>query len=140
MKKTIEITKALADRNRLRIIIMLSWYEELCVCQIADVLKITMPSVSRHMSKLAVARLIESRKDGRWIYYRLSEEFPFELLDWLEDNCQTQEKFRTTAAFLKKCSQKSPWISANTIRIAGEKVMSEHISKRLSFLDRYLTI
>jgi len=108
MKKTIEITKALADRNRLRIIIMLSWYEELCVCQIADVLKITMPSVSRHMSKLAVARLIESRKDGRWIYYRLSEEFPFELLDWLEDNLSDSREIQNDRCILEKVlSEKS---------------------------------
>ena len=108
MKKTIEITKALAGRNRLRIISMLSEHEELCVCQIADVLNITMPSVSRHMSKLAVAQLIESRKDGRWIYYRLAEEFPFELLDWLEENLSDSKEIQNDQHVLEKVfSEKS---------------------------------
>lgn len=108
MKKTLEITKALADRNRLRIILMLSCNEELCVCQIADVLNITMPSVSRHMSKLSVARLIESRKEGRWIYYRLSEEFPFDLLDWLEENLSDSNEIQNDRRVLEKVlSEKS---------------------------------
>jgi ArsR family transcriptional regulator, arsenate/arsenite/antimonite-responsive transcriptional repressor len=108
MKKTLGITKALADRNRIRIILMLTRHEELCVCQIADVLKITMPSVSRHMSKLTVARLVESRKDSRWIYFSLAEEFPFELLDWLEESLSDSKEILNDRRVLEKVlSEKS---------------------------------
>jgi len=85
MQKTLNITKALADGNRLRVIMALTGYDELCVCQITEVLGHTTATVSRHMSVLQNAGLVKSRKDGRWVYYRLSEAFPRRLLKWLKE-------------------------------------------------------
>lgn len=85
MQKTLNITKALADGNRLRVIMALTGHDELCVCQITEVLGHTTATVSRHMSVLQNAGLVKSRKDGRWVYYRLSEAFPRRLLKWLKE-------------------------------------------------------
>jgi len=85
MEQMLNITKALADGNRLRVIMALTGYDELCVCQITEVLGHATPTVSRHMSVLQNAGLVKSRKDGRWVYYRLSETFPRPLLQWLEE-------------------------------------------------------
>lgn len=82
MEATVSITKALADGNRLRVVAALSEHAELCVCQLTELLRIAMPTVSRHMSVLQNARLVDSRKDGRWIYYRLADSFPPLLLQW----------------------------------------------------------
>ncbi len=69
MRDLMEITKALADENRVRVVCALKG-RELCVCQIIDLLGLAPSTVSKHMAILKHARLVESRKEGRWIYYR----------------------------------------------------------------------
>ena len=73
MRDFLEITKALSDGNRVRILLALS-KKELCVCQITELLELAPSTVSKHMSILDHARLVESRKEGRWVYYRLVAE------------------------------------------------------------------
>jgi DNA-binding transcriptional ArsR family regulator len=70
MRDFMAITKALADENRVRMLLALR-RQELCVCQIVELMKLATSTVSKHMSILKAARLVESRKDGRWLYYRL---------------------------------------------------------------------
>ena len=65
------ITKALADENRIRVIVALKG-RELCVCQLIELLALAPSTVSKHLSILKNARLIDSRKQGRWMYYRLA--------------------------------------------------------------------
>jgi len=67
------ITKALADDHRVRVILALR-DRELCVCQIVEFLGLAPSTVSKHMSILKQARLVECRKEGRWIHYRLPRE------------------------------------------------------------------
>lgn len=71
MREFLSLTKALADENRLRVICALHG-RELCVCQITEFLGLAPSTVSKHMSILHQARLVDSRKDGRWSYYRLA--------------------------------------------------------------------
>jgi ArsR family transcriptional regulator, arsenate/arsenite/antimonite-responsive transcriptional repressor len=73
MREILAIFKALADENRLRIVVALRGHE-LCLCQIVALLGLANSTVSRHMSILRQARLVESRKDGRWSYFRLAEK------------------------------------------------------------------
>lgn len=73
MRELLAITKALADENRLRAIGLLR-DREICLCQIVEVLDLASSSVSRHMAILQQARLVESRKQGRWAYFRLAED------------------------------------------------------------------
>jgi ArsR family transcriptional regulator len=65
------IFKALADKNRLRILKLLE-KKAMCVCELAFVLEIAQPSVSRHLKKLRVAGLIEDRQAGFWSDYILA--------------------------------------------------------------------
>ena len=67
------ITKALADEQRVRVLMALQ-RGELCVCQVVELLGLATSTVSKHMSILKQARLVESRKDGRWMYYRLADD------------------------------------------------------------------
>ena len=80
------ITKALADENRVRILAALKG-REMCVCQIIDLLQLAPSTVSKHLSILRQARLLEARKNGRWMYYRLNEHNPpaavAEALEWV---------------------------------------------------------
>ncbi len=72
MRALLGITKALADENRLRAIGLLR-ERELCLCQLIELLGLAPSTVSKHMSILHQARLVESRKEGRWAYFRLAD-------------------------------------------------------------------
>jgi ArsR family transcriptional regulator, arsenate/arsenite/antimonite-responsive transcriptional repressor len=69
MTQFMKVAKALADENRIRILLFLE-SQELCLCQIIELLKLSPSTVSKHVSVLANAGLIEVRKEGKWHYYR----------------------------------------------------------------------
>jgi DNA-binding transcriptional ArsR family regulator len=73
MNDFVAITKALSDPHRVRALMALR-NGELCVCQIIDLLVLAPSTVSKHMSILKQAGLVDSRKDSRWVYYRLAED------------------------------------------------------------------
>lgn len=73
LEEFLSVTKALSDAQRVRVLLSLR-EGELCVCQITELLKLAPSTVSKHMSVLKQAGLVESRKDSRWVYYRLSDE------------------------------------------------------------------
>jgi ArsR family transcriptional regulator len=62
--------KALADATRLRIVGLLLT-GEVCVCDIHESLKIPQPKASRHLAYLRRSGLVETRREGLWIHYRL---------------------------------------------------------------------
>jgi ArsR family transcriptional regulator len=64
--------KALADATRLRILGLLLT-GEVCVCDIHESLRIPQPKASRHLAYLRRAGLVETRRDGLWIHYRLGK-------------------------------------------------------------------
>jgi ArsR family transcriptional regulator len=66
--------KALSDRNRFRVVAALLQIKELCACQIHEWLGVTGATASKHMSILVTSGLVLSRKDGRWVHYRINRE------------------------------------------------------------------
>jgi len=62
--------KALGDETRLRIVALLA-HGELCVCHLEETLQLSQPKVSRHLAILRGAGVVEFRRDGNWIHYRL---------------------------------------------------------------------
>jgi ArsR family transcriptional regulator len=75
MRDFTDITKALADANRTRVAMFLRG-GEMCVCQIVEMLGLAPSTVSKHLDVLHKAGLVDSRKSGRWIYYRLPDNPP----------------------------------------------------------------
>ena len=71
MEKIVEIMKAASDPTRIRILMALQ-KQELCVCQITALLELAPSTISKHMSILKHAGFLKSRKEGKWIYYRIS--------------------------------------------------------------------
>ena len=88
LRATLRVTKALADLQRVRSLMMLR-PGEMCVCQIIEMMKLAPSTVSKHLSLLAGAGLVDSRRDGRWSYYRLPDgatgAFVIPVLKWLND-------------------------------------------------------
>lgn len=105
MRGTLVITKALSDRQRVRILMLLRG-GELCVCQIIEVLGLAPSTVSKHLSILDGARLVASRKDGRWMHYRLPDASAdvrvHPLLTWLGERLKND---RTVAQDDRKLKQ-----------------------------------
>ncbi len=74
MKTITQIFKTLGDETRLRIISLLVNDEELCVCDIMEALNIPQSKASRHLSYLRNAGLVDDRRHGVWIYYKINRE------------------------------------------------------------------
>ena len=67
-----QVYSALADPTRLRILSLLS-EDEICVCHIHASLDVPQPTASRHLAYLRKSGLVEARRDGIWMHYRLAK-------------------------------------------------------------------
>lgn len=103
--------QALADTSRIRIAAGLR-DGELCVCQIVDLLGLAPATVSRHLSRLREAGLIECRKQGRWRYYRLASRGAprqvREALRWLDRAAAHDPQVLADRARLRKLRATDP--------------------------------
>jgi ArsR family transcriptional regulator len=63
---------ALADENRLRLLHLIK-DGEICVCYLQEVLRTNQPKISRHLAYLKRAGLVEARREGKWMHYRLKK-------------------------------------------------------------------
>jgi ArsR family transcriptional regulator len=64
--------RALADRTRLRLLNLMG-SDEVCVCFFVEILKINQPKISRHLAYLRRAGMVEARREGTWMHYRIVE-------------------------------------------------------------------
>ena len=115
LKKTSKLFKALSDETRLRILKMLE-VRPLCVCEIQHVLKGSQPNVSHHLKTLADTGLVDSKRDGLWIAYRIADtpETPLHAaaLALLRRSLKNDERVKKDRAVVK---------SVNRIEIALRK-------------------
>ena len=70
------IFQMLADTTRLRIVALLLGHCELCVCELTHTLSLSQPKISRHLGQLRESDLVETRRAGRWMYYRIRDDLP----------------------------------------------------------------
>lgn len=112
LAETIAVTKAMSDEGRLRVLALLT-SGELCLCQIIEILELAPSTVSKHMSILRHAGLIELRKQGRWHFYRLADDNAADTLRhaalaWLTESLSNDPTVRADAARLAELHQCSP--------------------------------
>ncbi|MEG1411371.1 MAG: metalloregulator ArsR/SmtB family transcription factor [Terrisporobacter sp.] len=69
--KILDFFKVLSDETRLRIMILLH-ERKLCVCEICDILEISQPKASRHLTKLRDMGFVLDERQGQWIFYSLT--------------------------------------------------------------------
>lgn len=72
-KKRGRFFKALGDETRQRMLSLL-YVRELCVCEIMTALIMTQPTTSHHLKILEDANLIQSRKEGKWVFYGIRDK------------------------------------------------------------------
>jgi ArsR family transcriptional regulator, arsenate/arsenite/antimonite-responsive transcriptional repressor len=66
----VSLFAALADPTRLRLLNMMDG-REVCVCYFVEILKQGQPKISRHLAYLRRAGIVEARRDGKWMHYRI---------------------------------------------------------------------
>lgn len=107
----VKALKALGDETRIRAVLALRDHE-LCVCQIVEFLELAPSTVSKHLQILKEAGLVESRKKGRWVYYRLSETdargVPIAALDLILATAQNTQTARADNRRLKNILKCDP--------------------------------
>ena len=103
MKTTVHFFKALSDETRLRILALLT-AGELCVCDLMAVLELPQSTVSRHLAYLRNAGLVEDRRQGVWMYYRLAIPAAElgEMAQWLPGRLAELERGRQDQELLKE--------------------------------------
>ncbi len=111
MRDLMKMTKALADENRIRALLALRG-GELCACQITELFGLAPSTMSKHMSILYHAGLVDSRKEGRWIYFRLPDGKASatvkKAIDWIAKAAQDQARIQEDAEALKKIMKQDP--------------------------------
>ena len=74
-----EIFQVLSDETRTKIIYLLS-EQELCVCDLADILGMSLPAISHHLRLLRTMRLVKYRREGKQAFYSLDDEHIVQLI------------------------------------------------------------
>jgi ArsR family transcriptional regulator len=106
MKAEARFFKSLSDETRLKILWLLSGTEEICVCDIIDVLGITQSKASRHLRYLYHLGWVTDRRDGLWMIYRLcvpSGSPGEKLLKLLEELLAPQPEAQALRGQLARC-------------------------------------
>ena len=70
--------KCLSDETRLMMMLLIQHQGELCVGELVDALNLSQPKISRHLASLRECQLLEMRKSGQWVFYRVHDSLP----DW----------------------------------------------------------
>jgi ArsR family transcriptional regulator len=114
MKTTAQIFKTLSDETRLRIMSLLITGQELCVCDIIAVLDLPQSTVSRHLAYLRNSNLLEDRRQGIWMYYRINQDieknisYLFDILAIIfNDNDQVALDRQSLKDFIKVKTEKN---------------------------------
>jgi len=111
MRDLMKITKALGDENRVRVLLALRG-GELCACQITELFGLAPSTMSKHMSILYQAGLVDSRKKGRWIYFRLPDgKAPATVkraIEWICKAAEDQPRIQEDSNLLNKIVKMYP--------------------------------
>ena len=89
----LEKLKALSDESRLEIIGLLRHRGELCGCDFEKMINKSQSTISRHLKKLEIADIIESRKDGVKVMYKIKDSHIFKLLAVLDNIIKREQKY-----------------------------------------------
>lgn len=111
VREFMNVSKALADANRVRILLALR-LGELCGCQLTELFGLAPSTMSKHLSLLYQARLVNVRKQGRWVYYSLpGREAPAPAraaLRWVARSLAGEAQVRADARRLKQLLRIDP--------------------------------
>ena len=132
MNDVLTIIKAMADESRLRMLMALRG-KELCVCTLTELLDLAPSTTSKHLSILKQARLIESVKDGKFVYYCLtmpeSKNHPLvgPALAWLDGALAETPQATADAICLAKIIAKGEQINPDAALASRDHRLYRHV-------------
>lgn len=92
-----QVFKCLADENRVRMMLLIACEQELCVCELICALEESQPKVSRHLAQLRTCGLLEDRRQGQWVYYRLHPALPAWVREVLATTLEANREWLSTS-------------------------------------------
>ena len=98
----VQLFAALADPTRLRLLNLMNG-REVCVCYFVEILKQAQPKISRHLAYLRRAGIVEARREGKWMHYRIerpADARASSILDATLKSFETDRKMQTDLARL----------------------------------------
>ncbi len=96
LNETDTFFKMLADRTRLRCLLLMQAEGELCVCELTHALNLSQPKISRHLAHLREAGVLVARRNGTWMNYRINPElqaWAVEIMQTTLDGVRNTEPF-----------------------------------------------
>jgi len=103
----VHILGLLSDRTRVRILMLLQ-KKELCVCQMMGVLGISQPLISRNLSLLSSAGLLDERREGKMIFYSVKKDMhpaPLQILEIVRGELEGDAIFKNDIKSLSDCTE-----------------------------------
>ncbi|WP_444931077.1 metalloregulator ArsR/SmtB family transcription factor [Microbulbifer sp. SSSA002] len=91
----VQFYKCLADDTRLRTLLLIAHEEELCVCELTTALELSQPKISRHLALLRSSDLLQDRRQGQWVFYRINPDLSAWAKSVLFDTLQANQHFIT---------------------------------------------
>lgn len=102
----VQLFAALADPTRLRLLNLMNG-REVCVCYFVEILKQSQPKISRHLAYLRRAGIVEARREGKWMHYRIErpkDPAAASVLDSALQSLKRDKQMQADAATLRKAS------------------------------------
>ena len=80
-----ELFRALADETRTKVLYLLS-RQELCVCDLAHLMEMSLPAISHHLRLLKMMRLVRTRREGKQVFYSLDDDHVLTLIQVAQEH------------------------------------------------------
>ena len=119
--------RSLSDPGRLRVLGLISASGELCVCEIEKIVGLTVSTASRNLRDLEDAGWLASRRDGRWIYYRLAEMDG----DWEDVRREVLEVFARTAQAQQDLNRRDELLPKDRLAMCREELSLENFYRQM---------
>jgi ArsR family transcriptional regulator len=100
----VRLFAALADPTRLRLLNLMNG-REICVCYFVEILNQGQPKISRHLAYLRRAGIVEARREGKWMHYRIERPKDMRAASILDATLKTFEDGGTMQADLTRLRQ-----------------------------------
>lgn len=122
MRDILQVFKALSDETRLRILCLLL-QNELCVCELIDILGMTQSRISHQLQILKNAQLVHDRREGKWIIYSLNRRnghpYRSQMFDLLKMVLVEEKVIQNDARRLKGCLKANVRDRCQRIEVSG---------------------
>jgi len=94
MEHLLNVFKGLSDETRVRILFLLT-KKTYCVCELTEILDLSQPKISKHLTKLKELGLVQSKRDARFIEYSLNDAPVLKtVLNWLDEHKDDYQQFK----------------------------------------------